>query len=192
MPEKVITTYLEITEKDQFRPKEGYLEKMEVREVRTEPYLSAVLFAGVGLPWSWYSRLGWTMEEWDDYLSDHNISTYLCFSENELVGYYQLEFDDSSSAEIRYLGLFPQYMGRSLGGMILSHAIRSAFDKGATRIWLHTCTKDADAALGNYLARGFRVFRTKEEEEDVPDKNGLIARINRFFSSYIDRYGNLS
>ncbi len=189
MTEKVITTYLELTDKDRFNPKDGYLEKLDIREVSPEPYLNAVLFAGVGMPWRWYSRLGWTMDEWETHFADHDVATYLCFSDSNLVGYYELEFDGVSSAEIRFLGLFPQHMGKGLGGMMLSHAVRGAREKGVSRVWLHTCTKDADAALANYIARGFRVFKTKEADEDLPGKEEMINRMNQFIGSYIDRFG---
>jgi hypothetical protein len=31
-------------------------------------------------------------------------------------------------------------------------------------VWLHTCSFDHPAALPNYLARGFRVFKTESYE----------------------------
>ncbi|MER0684083.1 GNAT family N-acetyltransferase, partial [Pseudomonas aeruginosa] len=30
--------------------------------------------------------------------------------------------------------------------------------------WVHTCTFDHPAALGNYQARGFRIFKQEETE----------------------------
>jgi hypothetical protein len=40
----------------------------------------------------------------------------------------------------------------------LSEAVGRAFDEGANRVWLHTCTLDDPAALPNYLKRGFTPF----------------------------------
>ena len=39
---------------------------------------------------------------------------------------------------------------------------------GATRVWLHTCTLDGEAALPNYLRRGFTAYKTEEYEVEVP------------------------
>ena len=54
----------------------------------------------------------------------------------------------------------------------------AAWALAPTRVWLHTCTLDAKAALPNYLARGFRPF--KEERYVATDaglkKGGLGAR----------------
>ena len=35
------------------------------------------------------------------------------------------------------------------------------------RVWLHTCTADHPHALPNYLARGFRPFLEKVEQEEL-------------------------
>ena len=42
---------------------------------------------------------------------------------------------------------------------MLTDAIDRAWVFGTQRVWLHTCTLDHPAALGNYLARGFKVFK---------------------------------
>jgi GNAT superfamily N-acetyltransferase len=49
------------------------------------------------------------------------------------------------------------YLG--LGKQLLSFAIDRAWEEGAKRIWLHTCTLDNAAALPNYLKRGFSPFK---------------------------------
>ena len=49
--------------------------------------------------------------------------------------------------------------GKGLGGLLLTEAIRRAWDFGASRVWVQTCTQDAPTALPNYLARGFRIFK---------------------------------
>ena len=54
------------------------------------------------------------------------------------------------------------FTGRGLGGALLTEAVERAWAAGAARVWLHTCTFDHPAAIPNYLARGFTVFRTEE------------------------------
>ncbi len=184
---KVKTTYLEIGEEDEFKPKEGYREKVKMIEVQNDIYLNYFLFTGVGLPWRWYSRLKWTMKEWDEYLSSGRVKTYLGFSNLKLIGYYELFFVDNNDVEIKFIGLFPGNMGGGLGGMLLSHAIDSARANNVNRIWLHTCSNDSETALQNYLARGFRIFREEENFEHVPDKSELIELISVFYNRYIDR-----
>ncbi len=62
-----------------------------------------------------------------------------------------------------YFGLLPEFIGRGLGGPLLTAAVRRAWEiPGARRVWLHTCTEDHPQALANYLSRGFSVFRVEE------------------------------
>ena len=188
MQVKVKTIYLELRYEDEFRPKNGYRERMEVKEVENDAYLNFNLFAGVGLPWRWYSRLRWTLKEWDEYFSSGRVKTYLGFEGKKLAGYYELEFTEKRETEIKFFGVFPQYMGRGLGGMLLSHAVESARRNNAARVWLHTCSNDSDTAFGNYLARGFRVFREEEKFEHVPEDSELVRLAAEFFAGYIRRY----
>ncbi len=188
MQEKIKTTYLEITALDKITYTNDFLEKMEVREVENDVYINFILFTGVGLPWRWYSRLNWTHREWEDYFSRHRIKTFIGFAGKQLAGYYELEFEEHGNAQIKFFGVFPAHMSKGHGGVLLSHAVKSCLDNGAERVWLHTCSSDSKTALGNYLARGFRIFREEEKFENVPRKDELIKMVSGFFSRYIDYY----
>lgn len=188
MQTKVKTTYMELRDRDEFKPKKGFRQRLEVREVENDAYLNFILFAGVGLPWRWSSRLRWTPDEWAGYFSSQQVFTWLGFESKKLIGYFEIEFDRQMDAEIKFFGVFPGYMGRGLGGMLLSHAIECAWSKGAKRVWLHTCSNDSEAAIGNYLARGFKVFKEEEKSEHVPETTELIALSAKFFENYIKRF----
>ena len=71
---------------------------------------------------------------------------------------------------IQLFGLLPEFSGKGLGKWLLVEAVERAWSLGASRVWLHTCTLDSPAALPNYLARGFKPFRTERYEvEGVRD-----------------------
>jgi GNAT superfamily N-acetyltransferase len=72
--------------------------------------------------------------------------------------------------EIAYFGLLPEFLGRGLGRYLLTEAATRAFDLGASRVWLHTCTLDDPAALPNYRARGFEPFKTETYSADLPEE----------------------
>lgn len=80
----------------------------------------------------------------------------------------ELSAHDDGSVEIVYLGLLPAYHGRGLGAWLLEQAVMLAWQQGANRIWLHTCSLDAPAALPNYLARGFHLERTEHYTVTLP------------------------
>jgi hypothetical protein len=43
--------------------------------------------------------------------------------------------------------------------------LQRAFDDGANRVWVHTCTLDGRHALANYQARGFTPYHTTKHEQ---------------------------
>ena len=65
--------------------------------------------------------------------------------------------------EIVYFGLLVNFIGKGLGGAMLSRALQHAWALGPERVWVHTCTLDHPAALANYEARGMRIYRTGTE-----------------------------
>jgi GNAT superfamily N-acetyltransferase len=83
------------------------------------------------------------------------------------AGYFELERHPDDSVEIAYFGLLPEFLGRGLGKHLLSRATEAAWALGPKRVWLHTCTLDDVAALPNYLARGFRPFKTETYETEM-------------------------
>jgi ribosomal protein S18 acetylase RimI-like enzyme len=185
---KVNTVYLELTGKDQFLPRDGYRERIEAREVENDIYLNYTLFAGVGLPWKWYSRLDWSMSQWIEYFSTGRVKTFMGFEGKKIIGYYEIEADKSRNVEIKFFGLFPGYLGSGLGGMFLSHAVESAFGMNAERVWLHTCSNDSGSALKNYIDRGFRIFKEEEKLEYVPEREEILHSISGFFDRYISGF----
>jgi ribosomal protein S18 acetylase RimI-like enzyme len=191
MLEKITTTYLEITKNDPVNYKKDFQEKMEIREVETDVYLNLILYAGIGLPWRWYNRLRWAPEEWVQYFSGQRVKSFIGFAGNRLVGFYELILQENNETEIKLFGIFPSYIGKGLGGLLLSHALKSSFDYGASRVWLHTCSSDADTALGNYLARGFRIFREEMKFEQVPGKEEILNLITGFYGRYIDLHSSI-
>lgn len=130
--------------------------------------------------------------EWDRYFSSGRVKTYLGFDKTRLIGYFELEFQEKNAAEIKFFGLFPQYVGSGLGGMLLSHTVDIARANNVKRIWLHTCSNDSKSAKGNYLARGFRVYKEEENLEYIPDKREMLNYISEFYSAYIDRFAGLN
>jgi GNAT superfamily N-acetyltransferase len=92
------------------------------------------------------------------------LLTVTCRADGEFAGYYELERQADGDVEIAYIGLMTQAIGRGIGGSLLESALRHAWQlPGTRRVWVHTCTLDAPAALANYQARGMRIFHTETE-----------------------------
>ena len=95
----------------------------------------------------------------------------------ESAGYFELLRHQDGSVEIAYFGLTPQFIGRGLGGALLTRAVEEAHAMGAERVWLHTCTLDSDRALPSYQARGFRPYKTERLEVDIEGNRVLGERL---------------
>lgn len=189
MEKTVVTTYLEMTDINQFIPKEGYESKIQIRRVDNDTFINFMLFAGVGLPFRWSSRFRFSVEDWEKYFEETDLRTYFGFHGESVIGYFEL-IVDGENTEIKFFGLFPKFTGKRLGSSFLSHAIHCAWETGARRVWVHTCTSDHAAALPNYLARGFKIYDEKSAVEDVPENEKLVGMISEFFRDYLLAYGN--
>ena len=99
-------------------------------------------------------------KDWIKYVSNENVRTYILKEDEELVGYFELIFD-KNEIEIAYFGILKEYIGKSLGGYLLSEAIKIGFEKKMKRIWVHTCSLDHQNAILNYKARGMKIFKTE-------------------------------
>ncbi len=61
------------------------------------------------------------------------------------------------------------YVGRGLGAHLLAEGVARAWAMdGTRRVWVHTCSLDGPAALANYEARGFVVFKKVTEDQVIP------------------------
>ncbi|MFC9079681.1 GNAT family N-acetyltransferase [Streptomyces sp. NPDC057062] len=144
-----------------------------VRAVVPSPEFSRFLYASVGGDIRWIDRLGWTYAQWRDHLTRRGVETWVAHDRGTPAGYVELEAQDGGVVEIVYFGLLPAFRGRRIGGHLLSHGAARAWDLAdrwpalspTKRVWLHTCSKDGEHAMDNYLRRGFTLFDTKVEEE---------------------------
>jgi GNAT superfamily N-acetyltransferase len=155
-------TYLELTDPARFHP--SWTGVAGVRVDRIEgcpPSFFRYLYEEVGRAYGWVDRLNWSDEDVARHLADPAVSLWVMTVTNAPAGYFELRQEPGGSVEIAYFGLLPERVGRGLGGHLLSVAVERAFESGARRVWLHTCTKDHAAALPNYLTRGFVPFRTE-------------------------------
>ena len=115
-------------------------------------------YAAIGAPWHWVDRADWTLEQWQawtDRPAHHIVTAWI---DDNLVGYYELE-QKAEAVEIAYFGVTVAAMGQGIGGWLLTEALTHAWRlPDTTRVWVHTCSLDAPAALAHYEARGMKQF----------------------------------
>jgi prephenate dehydrogenase len=122
------------------------------------------LYREVGRPWHWIDRLPWTDERIRALLSAPGLEIWLLAHAGSPAGFAELARTADGGVEIVYFGLLPEFLGRRAGRPFLAAVVDRAWDGGATRITVNTCTLDHARALPNYLAGGFRVVREEHYE----------------------------
>lgn len=169
-PRTVVTTWLELASPGDFRPPAAIPPDLTLAGPAFQsPELNRFFYTAIGGDWCWTDRLGWSYDDWSEWLSRPGNRTVILSVDGIPAGYAELSQSADSSVEIGHFGLLPQWTGRGLGGAALALVVRHAWEMGATRIVLNTCSLDHPHALENYRARGFKVIRTAESMREVPD-----------------------
>jgi GNAT superfamily N-acetyltransferase len=165
--EPLVTTYLEMRSRDQLRPKRADA-RFQVREKRNRDWrFNRDLYFRVGEQWDWIDKRPWTDGQWKEYAEAAELCTFAGYYDDVLAGYYELRRDTEGGVEIAYFGLLPEFIGRGLGGALLTSVIEEAWSRRGgivpTRVWVHTCNRDHPQALAHYQARGMIVYKVEEE-----------------------------
>ncbi len=157
----ITTYYLEMKTPVALKEK-GDAQGIEICEAAIKQFeYNRFLYELVGSQWQWTERLSWSEEQWKSCVEMANHRTWVAYVQGAPVGYYELRRQERE-VEILYFGLAPRFIGRGLGGYLLSQAIKSAWGWQETeRVWVHTCSLDHEHALANYKARGMELYRVE-------------------------------
>ena len=157
--------YLHMLAPSDLRPAPEPTEDVTIRRLDDCPIdLYRRLYREVGAAHHWVDRLPWTNDDIRRHLADPNVMFHVMSAEGEIAGYFELVKHDEDSIEIGLIGLIPRFIGRGLGGHLLTVAVRRAWAAGARMVWVTTLTLDHAAALPNYVKRGFVIYK----EEPYP------------------------
>jgi GNAT superfamily N-acetyltransferase len=164
---EVTRTYLEVSSRQQLVPGQSTDTVATLDRIAgctVEQWRA--LYRQIGAPWHWNDRDTWSDDSLAAHLARTDVQVFRVTADlgpewPEAAGFLELERHGDGSVEIAYLGLDQRVLGRRLGSWLVVQAVETAFDWGANRVWLHTCTLDAAAALPNHLARGFRILRVE-------------------------------
>ena len=168
---RVTRTYLEMHSPDalrSFHSDDAHVRFERARECPVSFY--RYLYAEVGRHHHWVDRLTWTDEQVAARLRDPRVSIWVMYVDGAPAGYTELERHTDDSMEIAYFGLLPEFLRRGLGKLMLTIAVDRAWEQGASRVWLHTCTLDDPAAMPNYIKRGFTPYKEEEYSVEIDER----------------------
>ena len=160
---KVERNYLDIISLKNLSEIDKPYNNFNVRLVNPPDFqLNKFFYKQIGKKHRWVDRLIWHENQWIKYINNSNVRTYTLQDGNNLAGYFEQIIDQKKlECEIAYFGILQDYVGKRLGGYLLSQAIKKSFAIGANRVWVHTCSLDHKHALKNYLSRGMKIFKSE-------------------------------
>tara|TARA_B100002051_G_C16456114_1_gene496160 strand:- start:175 stop:678 length:504 start_codon:yes stop_codon:yes gene_type:complete len=160
MIEKIERFYLEINNINDLKINPISSDCFSLKEASKDNFdFNKFFYKQIGKRHQWVDRLIWQDNDWLKYISNENLRTYILKKENDLVGYFELIFNNND-CEIAYFGILEEFIGKGYGGFLLSEALKIGF-KRAKRIWVHTCSLDHPNAIENYKSRGMKIFKTE-------------------------------
>jgi len=122
--------------------------------------INKFFYRQVGKDHFWRDRLIWSDKEWHRYISNKRLETGIMKLNNKLIGFYEEEFHETKNEiELIQMGILKEHHGKKFGSFLLQHIVFEAFNKNVERICVHTCSLDHKHALGNYLSKGFKIFK---------------------------------
>jgi GNAT superfamily N-acetyltransferase len=158
----VTTYYLEMLSPSQLNEK-PLPREINIVEIESNQFqFNRFLYQLVGEAWQWTDKLALSDTEWQAYVGDPKLRTWVAYSQGAIAGYFELNAESNGDTEINYFGLAPQFIGQGIGGSLLTNAITQAWQIDTTRrVWVHTCSLDHPSALANYQARGLSLYKTE-------------------------------
>jgi GNAT superfamily N-acetyltransferase len=134
------------------------------------------LFARIGEPWLWFSRLAMPKLQLEAILHDPAVHIWSLSQDGRDEGLLELDFRGSKECELAFFGLTEHMLGTGAGRWLMNRAIEYAWAKPIERFWVHTCTLDHPGALGFYLRSGFYAYERLLEIGDDPRISGVAQR----------------
>ena len=161
--ETIIRNYLEIKSLNQLSEIKKSGDNYSLNQVIPNDFqLNKFFYKQIGKNYQWVDRLIWTDKNWIEYVSSPNLFTFVLKNNDDIAGFFELMYHkDKLETEIAYFGLLKEYIGKKLGGYMLSEAIKKSFSYNVKRVWAHTCSLDHKNALKNYLSRGMKIYNTE-------------------------------
>jgi GNAT superfamily N-acetyltransferase len=167
-----VVTYLEMNDRPPLRPTPPSRLHL-VRWRDPEPAKYRLLFARVGGPWLWYSRLTFDDARLRAEMGEVHAVVDAAGIE---VGLVELDVREPGECLIKFLGLVPELAGKGHGRWLFAMTLALAWRPGVRRVRVNTCSLDHPAALKAYLNAGFRAVGRAFESFPDPRLLGLLPR----------------
>ena len=170
-------TYLEMTKRPQRTPAAAPAGDAAIVQARRPPaHYYRYLFNTVGEPWLWTDRRTFSDENLAAIFASPAVSLFVLHVAGVPAGFVELRRIDRRETNVDYFGLMPDFVGQRFGPYLLDFGIDRAWDEGAAKVTVNTCTLDHPKALRLYQRAGFIPVRRRDYEKDDPRLTGVLPR----------------
>ncbi len=169
-----VITYLEMTAPTELVPGRQPPAPLTFERAESRAPLVRETHLRIGTPHHW-SSVWWTDERWAAELALPHQHHWVVRVDSDVAGLTSMVAEPGGDVMIMVFGLVPEWVGKGYGGAALTETVRLAWQvppvdaPRVARVHLDTMSLDHPHALPNYLARGFRVYRTEHKAKTIPD-----------------------
>lgn len=134
-------------------------------------------YYGVGYANFWWERRLWTEEQWFVLQNDSSVELFCLYENEKPAGYFELNFAKlPESAELSFFGLYPNYIGKGIGKMLLVQALLRLQSRSPKMMLVNTCDLDHPSAKPLYESFGFRRCKTVKQIIADPREQGILGK----------------
>jgi len=175
---RTVVTYLEMDAQPVRPRKPAPVERLALlRAERCTISFYRYLYNTVGEPWLWELRRRMSDDDLRAIIEDERVEIFVAYAGGVPAGYVELDRRTPGIADIAYLGLVPEFIGRGLGPWLLDWAVDAGWAlAGTARMTVNTCTFDHPKALLMYQRAGFVPVRQEARQLSDPRLTGLLPR----------------
>lgn len=168
-----VVTSLQMTTSAMIDPK-PFPETYGAARERLSIYDYRWIFADIGTPWLWTSRLALDDDALREILTDPGVETWIIRQSGNAIGLIELDFRTQDICELTFFGLISSATGQGLGGPMMALAQEQAFERSIKQFLVKTCTLDAPAALAFYQKAGFVPYQVDVDVFADPRITGVL------------------
>ena len=124
------TSYiLEMTSPEDLNPKTANLPDILIEKMEPSyPEFNKFLHTAVGYEYKWGGRTTWGEKEWNAYVNREELETWVMYKKGTPAGYFELAKRANGDIQIECFGLLLQFVGKGLGGILLTKTIQRAWE----------------------------------------------------------------
>ena len=122
------------------------------------------LYDTIGRDYFWVNRRTLSDEDLLKIIHDEQVYIYVLYMDGAPAGFAELDLRSMPTADLSFLGIMPEFVGRGLGRFLLCETIALAWIHHPQKLTVQTCTLDHRAALPLYQRNGFTPCGQEEVE----------------------------